>query len=126
MRGGLTRGDGVAVRGAEVGCAPIDVVTGAGRMVVVTAPFCVTVCETLPRSRMLPRGIPSPAESLWMVIRFWETPTLGFGPRATITVLLPGAVGGWGCLKRGGGLMIRGVPVHPPHEPWLPGCHIQP
>ena len=120
------RGAGVIVRGVDIGCAPVDVVTGAPCMVVVTVPLCVTVCETLPRSRMLPRGIPSPAELLRITIRPGDTPTAGRGPRVTTTVLFPGADGGCGAVKRGGGLTIRGLVFHPAQDPVFPGCHIQP
>lgn len=124
---GVARGAGVTVRGVEAGGAPIAGAAGAVCMVVVIAPRCFTVSEIFPRLRMLPRGIPSPAESLRTVIRFWDTPSAGFVPRPTNTVLWSGVVGGCGWVKRGGGLTTRGVPFHPPQEPGVLGCcHIQP
>ncbi len=97
---------------------------GVGRKVVVTDPFCLASDDRCDISRMLPRGIPSPAELFSITMRCMDNIDREIG-RGPITIVpRPGApVGGTGLWKFTGAPMTGTKPkplMHPP------GCQAHP
>jgi hypothetical protein len=97
---------------------------GVGRKLVVTEPFCLACEERCDISRILPRGIPSPAELFSITIRCIGTMGRAIG-RGPITIVprpgLPdGGIGRW---KLTGALITGGNPYQLPQAP---GCQPQP
>ena len=135
IRGELTRDPGDVVRDADVPdtLAPRIAgeadITGAVRTAsrwtfAVTDPSCLTCCDTLPKSRMLPRAIPKPAESPRITTLLPDLAGLTNGPRWTTIVLCADVAGGCGGANCRGGFITLGPVFHPRPEP--PGCHAHP
>src|SRR5256885_2612899 len=103
-----------------------EATTGAGRKLAVAEPCCRTVVERcgLSLPRILPRGIPSPAQLFSITMRCAGTRGVKTGLGIITIVPRPGAPdGGCGRLKLGGALIKVGNP-NPFEHP--PGCQAHP
>jgi hypothetical protein len=102
----------------------LSIRTGIVWTFVVTDPSCLTCCETLARLRMLPRGMPKPAESSRITTLLAAPAAATDGPRWTTIVLCADVAGGCNGMNCRGGFITLGTVFQARPEP--PGCQPQP